>query len=283
MRDLFFLTSGRLGVPTALVRPKGQRGVGRAIMTNTVAVAVRDDGDIVLVDAGWSAEACADPGRAVGRMKAGLLGMKLRPDDAVVAQLRGLGFDPARVRTIVATHLHTGHVGGVVDFPNAEVVVSQAELRTYWDAPPSTRTTSSPYRARDLARAGRIRAVRLDGTPTYGFPGSFDVFASGEVVLLEAPGHTGGSVAVALRSPRGTYVHAGDAVLQRWEFGRSPPGPSIFARRSVSGRRARRELERTYESLRNCEADPRRPTIVPSHDAEVFETLPQAPGHARAG
>jgi glyoxylase-like metal-dependent hydrolase (beta-lactamase superfamily II) len=252
-------------------------------MTNTVAVAVRDDGDIVLVDAGWSAEACQDARKAIGRVKAGVLGVQLRPEDAIVAQLRVLGFDPGRVRAIVATHLHSAHVGGVEDFPNAEVVVSQAELRAYWGAPAASRGPASPYRASNLARAGRIRAVQLDGTPTYGFPGSCDVFRTGEVVMLDAPGHTAGGVAVALRGPRGTFVHAGDAVLQRWEFGGTPPGPSIYARRSLHTRKARRELARTYESLRCCEVDPRRPTIVPSHDAEVFEALPQMPGTPRAG
>jgi glyoxylase-like metal-dependent hydrolase (beta-lactamase superfamily II) len=242
-------------------------------MTNTVGVAVRDDGDIVLVDAGWDAETCQDPRRQIGRVRAALLGIRLCAGDAVATQLRKMGLDPARVRAIVATHLHLGHVAGVVDFPNAEVIVSQGELKAYRDAP-----RSAGYRPRDLARTGRIRAVQLDSTPTYGFPGSADPFGQGDVVLLDAPGHTAGSVAVALRGPRGTFVHVGDAVYQQWEFG-SPGGPSLFAR---GFRRRRADLDRTYECLRCCEVDPRRPVIVPSHDAAVFGRLPHAPGPAPA-
>src|SRR5271165_1634753 len=129
MRDLFFLTCGGFAAPGGAIRPLGRGAFTTAKLVNTVAVAVRKNGDLVLVDAGFSAYACASAGRALGRITAWGLGVRVRAEDAIVAQLRGLGFDPERVRAIVATHLHLDHVGGVEDFPNAEVVVSQNELR----------------------------------------------------------------------------------------------------------------------------------------------------------
>ncbi len=271
MRDLFFLTCGGFSSPAGLVGPRYGGGLSQARLCNTVAVAVRDDGGVVLVDAGWSTATCADPVRTLGRSRSWVLGVRVRPEDAIAIQLRALGISPDRVRAIVATHLHLDHVGGVEDFPDAEVVVSQRELRTYWNAP-----RGGPYRARDLARAGRIRAVALTETPTYGFPGSADLFGDGQIVLLDAAGHTSGNLAVALRAPRGTFVHVGDAVYQRWEYGMSPPGPSLLGRVLAASRQG---LERTYGALRSCEADPRRPVVVPSHDAEVFEGLPHGPQH----
>jgi glyoxylase-like metal-dependent hydrolase (beta-lactamase superfamily II) len=270
VRDLFFLTCGGFRVPAALVGPRISLApaaqAGR--LTNTVAVAVRDDGEVLLVDAGWSREACHDPRGRIGRVRAAALGVRVRGDDAIAAQLEALGVAADRVTTIVATHLHLDHVGGVVDFPNAELAVAQGELDAYW------KRTSPGYRVSDLARVGRIRALALDAGPTYGFPASIDVFGDGEVVLLDARGHTAGSVAVALRGPRGTYVHVGDAVYQSWEMGLSPRGPCLAAR--ITAWR-RLELRGAYASLRACEADPRRPTLVPSHDAGVFARLPQRP------
>jgi glyoxylase-like metal-dependent hydrolase (beta-lactamase superfamily II) len=273
VRDLFFLTCGGFRVPAALLKPLGggaTDGAGSVTgrMTNTVAVVVRDGGDVVLVDAGWSREACEDPRGRIGRVRSATLGVRLRPGDCIAAQLEALGIPADRVTTIVATHLHLDHVGGVVDFPNAELAVSQRELDAYW------KRTSPGYRVSDLARVGRIRALALDAGPTYGFPASADLFGDGEVVLLDARGHTAGSVGVALRGARGTYVHVGDAVYQSWEMGLSPSGPCLAAR--VTAWR-RLELRRAYASLRACEADPRHPTIVPSHDAEVFARLPQRP------
>jgi glyoxylase-like metal-dependent hydrolase (beta-lactamase superfamily II) len=270
LRDLFFLSCGGFAAPAVAIQPLGQGALKAAWMTNTVAVAVRDNGDIVLVDAGWDTATCESPVRQLGRVRRTVLGVRVRAEDAIALQLRGLGLDPASVRAIVATHLHLDHVGGVRDFPNAEVIVSQRELKAYWGAP-----KGGAYRARDLARAGRIRAVALDGTPSYGFPGSADPFGHGDVVMLDAHGHTSGSVAVALRGPRGTFVHVGDAVYQSWEFGLSPAGPCLIARQIAW---SRPKMVSAYGCLRACEADPRRPVVVPSHDAQVFDRLPHRPG-----
>jgi glyoxylase-like metal-dependent hydrolase (beta-lactamase superfamily II) len=241
-------------------------------MSNTVGVAVRDDGDVVLVDAGWAEATCAAPLREIGWARAAALAVRVSAHDAIAAQLRALGIESWRVRAIVATHLHLDHVSGVADFPNAEVIVSQRELKAYWEAP-----KRFGYRARDLARAGRIRAVQLDETPSYGFPGSADPFGQGDLALLDASGHTPGAIAVAIRGPRGTFVHVGDAVYQSWEFGLSPAGPSLLG--GISAWR-RTELARTYACLRACEVDPRRPVLVPSHDARVFDRLPHVPAAA---
>jgi glyoxylase-like metal-dependent hydrolase (beta-lactamase superfamily II) len=269
LRDVFFLSCGGFAAPGVAVRPLGQGRLKASWLTNTVGVAVRDNGDIVLVDAAWDGETCASPASTLGRVRKAALGVRVRAEDAIASQLRGLGLEPSRVRAIVATHLHFDHVAGVRDFPNAEVIVSQRELKAYWAAP-----RGGAYRARDLASAGRIRAVALDGTPTYGFPGSADPFGQGDVVMLDARGHTAGNVAVALRGPRGTFVHVGDAVYQSWEFGLSPAGPCLLARGLAW---SRPEMTRAYGCLRACEADPRRPVVVPSHDAQVFDRLPHRP------
>jgi glyoxylase-like metal-dependent hydrolase (beta-lactamase superfamily II) len=232
-----------------------------------VAVMVRGSGDVLLVDVGWSEEACASVARVYGRLQSFYLGVRARRDDAIVLQLERLGIARDRVKTIVATHLHLDHVGGVEDFPDAEVVCTDAELSAY-------RARKSPgYIPRDLARS-RVRAVALAGAPTYGFPASHDLFGDGEVTLLDAHGHTQGSCAIALRAREHCYVHLGDAVYQAWEHGLSPRGPSRFARLTAWSRIEQRS---TYEHIRACEADPRKPILVPSHDMGIYAKLPHAP------
>lgn len=268
MRDLFFLTCGTMRVPKLGFLP--ELSFGAMSIPLVVAVGVRESGDVVLVDCGWSEEACEDVARVYGRLHSLYLGVRAKRSDAIALQLARLGIDRARVKTIVATHLHLDHVGGAEDFPDAEIVCTDAELSAH-------RARKSPgYFSRDIVDA-RVRAIALGAAPTYGFPASHDVFGDGEIVLLDARGHTQGSCAVALRSEQHTYVHLGDAVYQAWEHGLSPAGPSRFAR--ITGW-SKREQKKTYEHIRACEADPRKPVLVPSHCMQTYERLPHAPGVA---
>lgn len=269
MRGLFFLSCGGFDAPATMLRPERCSGV--VSMSLTVAVLVRDDGELALIDAGWSEEACADPGKALGRVRVASLGLVAARRDAIAAQLRERGLDPARVRTIVATHLHLDHVEGVCDFPNAEVVTTPREFAAYSGLPRGVGELG--YRAKDLARAGRIRLVSVDGEPTLGFPASHDLFGDGELRLLDARGHTRGAIAIALRASECDYLHIGDAAYQRWEYGVSPAGPCRLAHVTAW---SRRELRRTYGCVRASQTESRAPIIVPSHDRDVFRTLPNA-------
>lgn len=271
MRDLFFLTCGRLKSPSAALvhKPTLASALATTFMSITVAVVVRDNGDLALVDAGFSSAACADASGTLGALRALTLGVDLAAQDSIARQLRALGLEPARVKTIVATHLHLDHVGGAPDFPNAEVVCSEREFRALFRMP-----RDAGYRVDDFAREGRLHVVELAGPPALGFPRSRDLFGDGELVLLDAQGHTPGNVAVAVRGGDRTFVHIGDAVYQSWEFSEATPGPSPIARLTAQDREA---LARTYGAIRACAADASRPVIVPSHDLEVFRALPHAP------
>ena len=268
MQDVFFLDCGTFDVPTFAVAPRG-RGWGRSQLSLTVGVAVRESGEVVLVDCGFSEKTCEGPRRSIGAVYTVVLGLRLAPERAAVRQLAALGIAPSRVTTIVATHLHLDHIGGWVDFPGAELVCSTAELEAF-----SRRSGLSGYRAGDLAGKPPPRAVTLDGPAELGFPSSHDLFGDGQVLLLEANGHTPGHVAVALQGAERLYVHTGDAADQLWEYGLEPPGPSLQGR--VIGW-STEELRRTYGFLRACEADARRPVIVPTHDRSVFERIPHGP------
>jgi glyoxylase-like metal-dependent hydrolase (beta-lactamase superfamily II) len=50
------------------------------------------------------------------------------PGDEIGPRLRALGIAPDDVRTVVLTHLHSDHAGGLHHFPRARVLVSAAEL-----------------------------------------------------------------------------------------------------------------------------------------------------------
>ncbi|MDQ3741263.1 MAG: N-acyl homoserine lactonase family protein [Actinomycetota bacterium] len=54
----------------------------------------------------------------------------VKPEDEIGPQLRARGFDPDDVRTVVLTHLHGDHAGGIPHFPRSEIVIARGE----WEA-----------------------------------------------------------------------------------------------------------------------------------------------------
>lgn len=270
MRDLFFLSAADFVVPGSLVDPGPLFSRARETLSCTVAVCVRDDGDLVLVDAGLSEESCRDPVASFGRLACRWLGLQSTGARAIVRQLETLGFDRGQVKTIVATHCHFDHVGGLCDFPNAEVIATAEELHAI-----GTCSLRPGYRPADFANADKIRVAQLTGPRHLGFPASLDLFGDGEITLLDAAGHTAGHLAVAIAGPGGTFLHVGDAALLEWEAGRGFEGPGRLSRIICADSRA---LGRTLEVLRNIDAERRAPILVPAHDRRIFETLPHAPG-----
>jgi glyoxylase-like metal-dependent hydrolase (beta-lactamase superfamily II) len=54
----------------------------------------------------------------------------VKPEDEIGPQLRARGFDPDDVKTVVMTHLHGDHAGGIPHFRNSEFVIARGE----WEA-----------------------------------------------------------------------------------------------------------------------------------------------------
>lgn len=260
--SVFFRTTGTMGGPEFFVRPSSHslRAVRIPVI---VAVIERPDG-LVLIDAGWSRRTCAFPGDDPGLAHSLLLGLSVKPEDALASQLISLGYTPSDVRHVVATHLHADHVGGVVDFDRATVHVHDREL----DA--TARGLRGGYSSA-VRSLPRVTPYSLDGAPALGFPFSKDLFGDGSVLLLDGRGHTAGSVVVAVKLQDGWALHAGDAAQYVGEY-RADDGapPSLYAR-AMSWNLS--EQRRTYGLLRGAEAslDAR---VVVSHDPDLLSSLP---------
>lgn len=131
----------------------------------------------------------------------------LEPDDEVGPQLRRLGLDPGDVRTVVMTHMHGDHAGGLAHFPQAEFVLSTREAEMALSA-------SGPqigYLNHHYPTWFAPRAVDFDGGRWESFDRSVPITAAADVRLLPTPGHTVGHVSVAVEEPDHVLLIAGDA------------------------------------------------------------------------
>ena len=124
----------------------------------------------------------------------------LEAGDTMDARIRALGVDPAEVRFIIVSHLHTDHAGGNAYFPNAEVIVQKSE--------------------RDFAHAEADGMLyNIDefetGQPMRLISGEFDVFGDGTILVFPSPGHTPGHQSARVRTDGGDIVLCGDCCSYR--------------------------------------------------------------------
>ena len=115
----------------------------------------------------------------------------------IPTELSTKGIDPEKVKTILLTHLHGDHYGGLVNaegkaaFPNAEVYVSKPEY-DYWVS--------------ELKNGGVISALKLYKVNQFAFG---DEVVEG-VRAIDTSGHTPGHVSFLAESDGEKILIAGD-------------------------------------------------------------------------
>ena len=129
------------------------------------------------------------------------------PDEEIGPQLQRLGIAPGDVRTVVLTHLHTDHAGGVHHFPHSEILVSRedrrfaAGLRGRLRGYPNNRWPSwfDPT------------VVDLAGVAHGPFPRSAPLTQAGDVTIVALHGHTPGHMGVIVDEGEHVVLLAGDS------------------------------------------------------------------------
>lgn len=150
--------------------------------------------------------------------------------DTLLEQLKLRGIQPADVRFIILSHFHADHIGGLMDFPQAQFIYLQKAYEP-------------------LRHMGRFRAVFMHGflkqlIPTdflnrslsftitsknstkldYSyFNNGYDVFSDGSIVALELPGHAPGHLGLMVHADSGSYFLVGDACWVKENFLNSSP------------------------------------------------------------
>ena len=196
--------------PTELNRLLARMFVGNPKMQTAVnAYLINTGKNLVLVDTG----------------AAKLFGPSL---GFILQNMKAAGYDPAQVDTVIITHLHPDHIGGLEDadgkllFPKARIMVSK-EDNDFWLS--QKEADSAPDRIKPFFKMAH------DIAAPYLKLGQWQAFTEGSVLVpgiqaVKANGHTPGHTAFAVESAGQKLLIWGDLVhAHAVQFAR--PGVSI--------------------------------------------------------
>jgi glyoxylase-like metal-dependent hydrolase (beta-lactamase superfamily II) len=212
---------------------------------------------LVLFDTGVNPKGFEDPVSFFGDI-ARQWQLETRPELAVDAQIRAVGFRREDVRYVVPSHLHYDHAGGVHLFAGSTIIVGAGELRyAYWP-PPSQRRA---FLIEDLLPTRAFDWVELGADQ--------DLFGDGSVVVLYTPGHTPGELSLLVRLPSRVMLLTGDTCHFCLELEHGMPAADIPCSDAHLAAQSIRRIRLLRDSL------PAEVWI--GHDPVHWATYPHAP------
>lgn len=265
---LRLLSAGWTTHPAGVAR----RGAGWAPLVFPALVAVVEHPTgVVLFDTGYAPRVQRAVSRGIDRVYGRLLPVHVTPEETAVEQLAALGVAAQDVRTVVLSHLHADHVGGLLDFPAAQVVTDPAvvararsarglgRLRRGWL--PALLPDDLPDRV--VAPGSLPRAELVDLDPLVD---GRDLLGDGSLVVVPLPGHSADHLGLLVRTGVRDVLLVGDAAWDQAAMTRGElPHPVA---RAVMADWAR--YRTTIDHLGRLAT--RRPDllVLPSHDQQAI-------------
>ena len=237
-----------------------------------INVYVIDHADgLVLFDTGQDRAVVTDPDYYPDRVTAFFYrhifrDIRIGPDDTLPVQLERAGYAARQVDKAVISHLHSDHVGGIADIPQAELYAGE-EGFAYMRGPDHPER-ATVYRDRIEIPGARWHMIAFEPTDDPSltpFTEAFDLMGDGSMIVLPTPGHLPGSVSMLVRrSAAPPLLLVGDLCYEEELLDRDQI-PAVYDDPE--------QLRATYAKVRALKEHTPDLIVLPAHDPRAAQRL----------
>lgn len=172
---------------------------------------LEDKSGLALVDTGIGLLEVRNPVERLGQKLIDTFGFIFNEAETAVRQVERLGKRPGDVKDIIVTHGDVDHVGGLADFPHAQVHLSEEEHA-------SVTRGHHRYLPLQFGHGPKWRTYPKASRQWFGLEARpLDLGFESEVLLIPLFGHTFGHCGVAVRQGDRWLLHIGDTYYRKVE------------------------------------------------------------------
>jgi len=161
---------------------------------------------LVLVDTGETAQIYEKGYLPDGGLYHKAVETRITEAEEILPQLAQLGVQPKDIKTIIFTHLHGDHIGGLKHFQHYEIFVAEEEYKMAT----SKKGPSNGYFPKNWSTWFKPNLISyVDGVEGV-FTKSQKITKDGAILVVSTPGHSVGHQSILVKSPNKTVFVGGD-------------------------------------------------------------------------
>lgn len=212
---------------------------------------------VIVIDTGENAEVVnsdyfAPAGKLVAAYSKRNLKFNINKENEIGFQLHQLGIAQESIKNVVLTHLHLDHTDGIKDFPNVEILISDAEYKH-----------PSGHLPQLLPSWFNPKRVTYKKDMISVFNKAYPITDAEDVLLVPTGGHTKHHASVLFKTDSFDILFAGDVSYTQEQL----------LQGDIAGINANyKESKRTYDTIKTY-AKHQKLIFLPSHDLNATNRL----------
>lgn len=178
----------------------------------TVALLEHDRKGLFLFDTGYSSHFFQASKRLPYSIYPKITPVFFKDEEAIKHQLHQKGIRPADIRTVIISHFHGDHIGGLTDFPNANFICHDSAFRSIENIK-GWRALMKGFLPDLIPENFRSRLSLLKDSSSYIYQDlkTWDLFDDGSILLQKLDGHAKGQLGLRFTYKAKSFFLVADA------------------------------------------------------------------------